>query len=219
MTFSLTALAKDKAQVAFEHASQMQKSSRYDEALAEFQQIEQEFPYSNYAKLSKIKIADIHFEMVNYIQAQYQYQYYYDLYPKDTLSDYALYKSGLSIYKTLPRTIDRDLSDTAKVLKVWRTVLLKFPNTKYQEDILKKQKELLKNLGKKELYIAKFYAKKGKYISAQLRLNKLFEQFPSFKRDRSALLTAVKCAKGLDDNPAVKKYKNLLDKIQDGKRI
>lgn len=201
----------DRAQIAFAHAEQLRKSSRYEEALLEFQDLEKEFPYSHYAKKAKLKVADIHFDMVNYIQAQYQYQYYYDLYPKEKDSDYALYRVGLSIYKTLPKTIDRDLSKTGSVLKVWRKLLVKFPNTNYTDEVLKKQKELLQNLGKKELYVAKYYLKKRKYISAQRRFNKLFEQFPSFKQNPEALQAALKCAKKIDDQPAVEKYSRLLE--------
>lgn len=203
-----------KAEIAFKHAEQLRLSSRYEEALIEFQDIEREFPYSKFAKFSKIKIADVYFDMSSFVQAQYQYQYYFDLFPKEPNSDYALYRVGLSMYKTLPKTVDRDLSETTNVLKSWRALLVKFPRSKYTPNILAHQKALLKSLGGKELYIAKFYIKKRKYISAQRRLNKLFKQFPVFERDREALETAILCAKNLDDQPALKKYSNFLRLVE-----
>lgn len=211
VTFAIS--TPQKAEVAFKHAEQLKKSSRYEEALVEYQDIEREFPYSKFAKLSKIKIADVYFDMSSYVQAQYQYQYYFDLYPTDPSSDYALYRVGLSMYKTLPKTIDRDLSETADVLKAWRNLLVKFPRSEFTPNILAHQKTLLKRLGAKELYIAKFYVKKKKYISAKRRLNKLFKQFPLFKQDKEALETAIVCAKNLDDGPAVQEYSTLLKKV------
>ncbi len=202
-----------KAELVFKHAEQLYKSSRYEEALLEFQDIEKEFPYSRFSKISKLKIADVYFDMANYVQAQYQYQYYFDLYPKKVNSDYALYRVGLSMYKLLPKTIDRDLTGTVKILKAWRNLLVRFPNSKFTPEILKNQKQLLKNLGKKELYIADFYLKQKKYISAQKRLHSLFKQFPSFKENKKALKSALACAQGLGDGPAVKKYLNLLQKV------
>lgn len=199
-----------KAGLAFKHASELQKASRYEEALLEFQEIERTFPYSSFAKRSKLRVADIHFEMASYDQAQYQYQYFFDLYPKDEKSDYALYRVGECMFKMLPKTIDRDLSGTSSVLKAWRTVLVKFPRSKYTEKILKNQKTLLENLGKKELYIASYYAKKKKCLSAQGRLNKLFREFPDFLKNTKALTVAVKCAKELDDEPAAGRYTKLL---------
>jgi outer membrane protein assembly factor BamD len=199
-----------KAELAFTHAAQLQKASRYEEALLEFQEIERAFPYSTFAKRSKLRVADIHFEMTNYGQAQYQYQYFYDLYPKDEKSDYALYRVGFCMYKMLPKTIDRDLSATSSVLKAWRSVLVKFPRSEYTQEILKYQKKLLNNLGKKELYIATFYSKRNKCISAQRRFNKLFKEFPSFLQNKKALTAAIKCSKKLDDDPAVEKYSKLL---------
>jgi outer membrane protein assembly factor BamD len=200
-----------KASLAFAHASQLQKSSRYEEALLEFQEIERTFPYSKFAKASKLKIADIHFDMSNYVQAQYQYQYYFDLYPKDSDSDYALYRVGLSLYKLLPKTVDRDLGGTAQVLKAWRNVLVKFPKSKFTDEILTKQKKLINNLGSKELYIAAFYTRRGKCISATKRIKKLFREFPSFLKNKQALNTALKCSKELGDNPATEKYSKLLE--------
>lgn len=211
-TFAFGVSTPQKAEVAFKHAEQLQKSSRYEEALLEFQDIEKEFPYSNSAKLSKLKIADVHFDMASYTQAQYQYQYYFDLYPKESNSDYALYRVGLSMFKTLPKTIDRDLAGSTNVLKAWRKLLVKFPNSKFTPDILKNQKKIINSLGGKQLYIANFYIKQKKYISAQRRLNKLFKQFPSFTAKKKALEAAIKCAKALDDDPSVKKYSKLLKK-------
>jgi len=209
-SFSYGAPSLKKAGLAFKHAAELQKASRYEEALLEFQEIERAFPYSTFAKRSKLRVADIHFEMTNYEQAQYQYQYFYDLYPKDEKSDYALYRVGLCMFKMLPKTIDRDLSGTGSVLKAWRTVLVKFPNSQFSKDILKNQKKLLDDLGKKELYIASFYAKKSRCVSAQRRLKKLFREFPNFLKNKKALTVAIKCSKELDDQPAAKKFANLL---------
>ncbi|MGH1468749.1 MAG: outer membrane protein assembly factor BamD [Bdellovibrionales bacterium] len=210
MSFAIS--TPQKAEIAFKHAEQLKESSRYEEALLEFQDIGKEFPYSKYAKISKLKVADVHFDMASYIQAQYQYQYYFDLYPKEANSDYALYRVGLSMYKLLPKTVDRDLTGTTGVLKAWRNLLVKFPKSKFTPEILKYQKKLLKDLGEKELYIANFYLKKKKYVSAQRRINKLFKEFPSFEKNKKALATALACAKGLGDEPAIRKYSDLLKK-------
>ena len=80
------------------------------------------------------------------------------------------------------------------------------------------QQKLIKKLGEKELYIANFYYKQDKCISAQSRINKLFTQYPTFMSDPKALKIAVYCAKTLEDEPAEKKYKELLTKAQKGSK-
>ncbi len=205
----LSAFANQKAEeaeVAYKHATELQKAARYEEAILEFQEIERLFPYSKFAKSSKLNIADIHFEMTNYIQAQYQYQHYYDLYPSDSKSSYALFKIGESLYKQMPRTVDRDLSQTGNVLKVWRNVLVRFPKSEYAKTVLERQKELIEKLGKKELYIAEYYKKQKKYISAHRRYQGLFKQFPNFKKNQKALEGAIETAKQVEDEPQAKKY-------------
>lgn len=216
LLFASQSFGQNKAKKSFDFAQQLQKSSRFEEAIAEYQNIEQNFPYSKYAKLAQLKVADVYFEMRNYIQAQYQYKYYHELHPKDENSDYALFRSGLSLYKQLPKSVDRDLSKASEVLKVWRETLVKHPGTKYTKKILDMQQKLIKKLGKKELYIANFYYKQDKCISAQSRINKLFTQYPTFMSDPKALKIAIYCSKSLEDGPAEKKYKELLKKSQTG---
>ena len=203
-----------KAETAFNFASKLQKSSRYEEALVEYQTIETNYPYSKYAKLSKLRIADVHFLMKNYIQANYQYKYFHELYPRDENSDYALFRAGLSQYKQMPKAVDRDISMAADVLKTWRETLVKHPGTKYTQEILKLQQEVIKKMGRKELYIARFYQKQKRCISAQKRIKKLFRQYPTFLSDPKALKVAIECAKQLDDEPAEQKYKGLLKKAE-----
>lgn len=203
-----------KAEAAFNFAAKLQKSSRYEEALVEFQTIESNYPYSKYAKLSKLRIADVHFAMKNFIQAHYQYKYYHELYPREENSDYALFRAGLSQYKQMPEAIDRDISLAAEVLKTWRETLVKHPGTKFTNKILELQQEVIKKMGRKELYIAKFYHKQDRCISAQKRIKKLFRQYPTFLSDPKALRVAVDCAKQLEDEPAERKYRELLKRAE-----
>ena len=211
--FSYAQLNK-KAQTAFKFAAKLQKSSRYEEALVEFQAIESNYPYSKYAKLAKLRIGDVHFAMKNYIQATYQYKYYHELYPREENSDYALFRAGLSQYKQMPKAIDRDISQASSVLKTWRETLVKHPGTKYTDEILKYQQKVIKKMGRKELYIAKFYHKQDRCISAQKRIQKLFRQYPTFLKNSKALKIAADCARQLEDEPAERKYKELLKKAE-----
>jgi len=215
LTFPLLGHAKKaKDEAAFNFAQKLQKASRYEEALIEYQNIETKYPYSKYAKLSKLKIADVHFLMKSYIQANYQYKYFNELYPRGENSDYAMFRAGLSQYKQLPKAVDRDQSAASSVLKTWRETLVKYPGTKYTDQILDYQQKLIKKLGKKELYIAKFYHKQKKCISAQKRIQKLFRQYPTFLNNEKALTIAADCAKQLEDGPAEKKYNELLKKAK-----
>ena len=211
-----TSLAQlnNKAEMAFKSAVKLQKSSRYEEALVEFQSIENSYPYSKYAKLSKLRIADVHYAMKNFIQAHYQYKYYHELYPRERNSDYALFRAGMSQYKQMPKAIDRDLSLASEVLKTWRKTLVKHPNTQYTDKILEYQQKVIQKLGQKELYIAKFYHKQDHCISAQKRIRKLFKQHPAFLNNPEALKIAIDCAKQLEDEPAKRKYKELLKKAE-----
>jgi outer membrane protein assembly factor BamD len=203
-----------KAETAFNFAAKLQKSSRYEEALVEFQSIESNYPYSKYAKLSKLRIADVHYAMKNYIQAHYQYKYYHELYPREDNSDYALFRAGLSQYKQIPKAVDRDISLASEVLKTWRETLVKHPGTKYTNKILEYQQKVIKKMGQKELYIAKFYHKQDRCISAQGRIKKLFRQYPTFLNEPKALKIAIDCARQLEDEPAERKYKELLKRAE-----
>ncbi|MCO5112684.1 MAG: outer membrane protein assembly factor BamD [Bdellovibrionaceae bacterium] len=191
---------------AYEDALKLEKAYRYEEAIQALDSLKNKYPYSHYAKMARLKIADIHFESKSFIQAQYSYITYNELYPRDEKADYVVFQIAHSLYKQLPSTHDRDLSSARDAIKYFDQVITRFPNSVYIKDSEKYKKEIYNKLADKELYIAKFYFKYKQPLAALRRFQKFIANHPGYPQIPEALAGAAYSALRIDEDEMHKKY-------------
>lgn len=209
ITFSLSALADESNSPvarAYEDALKLEKAYRYDEAVQALESLKNKYPYSHYSKMARLKIADIHFEAKSYIQAQFAYLTYNELYPKDEKADYVVFQIGHSLYKQLPSTHDRDLSSAKDSIKYFDYVIQRYPNSVYIKDANKYKKEIYNKLAEKELYIAKFYFKYKHPLAALKRFQRFIAENPNAPQVPEAMAGAAYSAKRIDEDEMHKRY-------------
>lgn len=191
---------------AYDEALKLEKAYRYEEAIQALDSLKNKFPYSHYAKMARLKVADIHFESKSFIQAQYAYLTYNELYPKDERADYVVYQIGHSLYKQLPATHDRDLSSAKDAIKYFDQVIGRFPTSVYVKDAEKYKKEIFQKLADKELYIAKFYFKYKQPLAALRRFQKFIASHQGYPQVPEALAGAAYSALRIDEKEMHQKY-------------
>jgi outer membrane protein assembly factor BamD len=204
--YAMAAKSANPAENMYDEAVKFQKAYRFDEAIAALEQLKTKHPYSNFAKMARLLIADIHFEAKNFIQAQYTYQAYLELYPTDERRDYVLFKVGESLYKQLPKGHDRDLSSAKEAIHIFSNMLIEFPNSIYKKEATKYKAEVENKLIQKELYIAKFYFKYKHPLAALKRFKSFIKNNPSSKAIPEALAGAAYSAKRIDEEEVYAKY-------------
>lgn len=195
---------------AYEDALKLERAYRYEEAIQALDSLKNKYPYSHYAKMARLKIADIHFESKSYIQAQYSYITYNELYPKDEKADYVVFQIAHSLYKQLPPTHDRDLSSAQDAIRYFDQVIGRFPTSVYVKDSQKYKKEIYNKLAEKELYIAKFYFKYKQPLAALRRFQKFITNHPGYPQIPEALAGAAYSALRIEEQEMHKKYLNEL---------
>ncbi len=191
---------------AFQLGEKFQKSSRFEEALAQFNRVKNKFPYSKLATEAKIKIADIHYEREEYPEAQAAYQIFKELHPNHPKADYATYQLAMSYFKQLPASIDRDLSLAERTIVYFDEVLTTYPNSEYAEKAKKGKRDTLEMLADKEFYIANFYYIRDHYEAALGRFEVLLKKYPGLGHDREALYKATDTAYQIKEFPKAKKF-------------
>jgi outer membrane protein assembly factor BamD len=184
----------DTAESSYELAQQYDKDERYEESIRRYQEIKNKYPYSKYAVLSELAIADANFKQESYPEAQVAYQNFKDLHPKHPQIDYVTFRLALSYYNQLPPTSDRDLSLASNTILNFDEVLHQYPNSEYVKEAQEKKLAVLKLLAEKEIYIADFYFKKGQWDSARLRYEGEIKKYPGQEFEARALSRAVICA-------------------------
>lgn len=178
------------AEGAYAIAQGFEKDERYEEAIRRYNDVKNKFPYSKYATMAELAIADTYFKQESYPEAQVSYQSFKELHPKHPQIDYVTYRLGLSFFEQLPSTDDRDLSLAQSAILYFDEVMALYPNSEYAKEAAEKRTAALKKLAGKEMYIADFYFIRGVYGSALSRYEGLLANYPNLGFDAQALQKA-----------------------------
>ncbi len=179
---------------AFKLAEEFEKDERYEEAIQKFQDIKNKNPYSRFAALSELKIADLQYKREAFIEAQNAYQLFKDFHPKHAQIDYVTFRLAMSYFMQLPTSIDRDLSTADKAILYFDEVVNSYPSSQYVAEAKQHRADCLKMKAEKELYIAHFYFIREMYDSAEKRFETVLDKYPGLGFEPRALYGAAKSA-------------------------
>jgi outer membrane protein assembly factor BamD len=189
----------DTAEGAYAVAEDFEKAERFEEALKRYQEVRNKFPYNRYATQAELAMADVYFKQESFPEAQVAYQAFRDLHPKHPQIDYVIFQIGMSYFKQLPSTIDRDLSLAPQAIQYFEDLLRLFPASEKAKEAKEKITESRLMLAQKETYIADFYFRKEKYDSALNRYEELARNFSGLETEPKALARAALSAQFLGE--------------------
>lgn len=158
--------------------------------------IKTRFPYSKYAVLAELRIADAQFGAEQYLEAIDSYRLFIKFHPTHEMvaNGYASFKIGEGYYKQLsgdfwmfPPSFEKDQSSTEDAINELKGFLDKYPESPYRD----KAKEIIAQVGKKladhEWYVARYYWDRGKPMGTVIRLRRLLERYRGVGYDEDAL--------------------------------
>ena len=143
-------------------------SSDYQEASLEFEEVERQHPYSEWAKKAIIMSAYSSFKNKDYVKAEVNLNRFLNLYPASDLAAYAQYLLGINYFDQIIE-ITRDQTSVTKSLEIFKLILDRYPKTNYAKDAYFKIIYLENKLAAKEIDIGMTYLTLKKYISALKR--------------------------------------------------
>jgi outer membrane protein assembly factor BamD len=194
------------AEGAFELGEKYQKEERFEDAITQFNQVKNKHPYSKLATEAELRIADIHYEREDFIEAQNGYQAFKELHPTHPRIDYVTYQLAMSFFNQLPSTIDRDLQLGQRAILYFDEVSNSHPNSEYASKAKEEKIATLHMLAAKEDYIAHFYLKRDFYQSALGRFEELMQQYPDQGFQAEALYGAAVSAYETKEHTKAKEY-------------
>lgn len=155
------------------------ESSIYEPAIEKMRTVKNKFPYSRFAALAQLRIADAYFLMDNsYLEAASTYELFADLYPKHEKVPYARFRMAESYFREIPSTVARDLAVAEKALSSFQDFVQRFPKDELAKEGQARIQSIRNTLAEKELYIAEYYIHQDKNKAAIARLKKLVERYP-----------------------------------------
>jgi outer membrane protein assembly factor BamD len=158
--------------------------------------IKSRFPYSKFAVLAELRLADAEFGAEQYLEAIDSYRLFIKFHPTHEMvaNGYASFKIGDAYFRQLsgdfwlfPPSFEKDQSSTEDAANELKSFLDKFPESPYRD----KAKKILIDVGKKladhEWYVARYYWDRGKPMGTVLRLRRLLERYRGVGYDVEAL--------------------------------
>ncbi len=150
----------------------------YQSAIENFQEVIDNYPYSEYATLAEIKLADVHYDRREYPEAASYYQDFVELHPRHELVPHALFRSGMCSFEQM-RESDRDQSATLQAISHFRTLLRRYPDAETVQDAELRLQEAEDLLAQVDLEVGEFYFERGEYHAAVERFRRALTRFPN----------------------------------------
>jgi outer membrane protein assembly factor BamD len=152
-------------------------AKRYDDAIVQYKKVRDAYASTELSTSAELRIADAYFESERYIEAVSAYSDFRKLHPVHQQAPYALYRMGLASYNEITGT-DRDQTPQKNAVIYFEDFLAKYPKSEHAADVRDKLERVKVQQLQYELYVADFYYRTGKYISAIKRLENVLATFP-----------------------------------------
>ena len=178
-------------------------------AAKKFNEAELLFPQSPWAAESVIMSAYAYYSQSYYNDAIYELERYLTSYPKHKDRAYAQFLLGMSFYEQI---VDekKDLKSILDSKRQFELIIKEYPTSEFATDSKFKIDLINEILAAKEMYIARYYLSKSKWIPALNRFKTVVNEYDTTIYTEEALhrLVEINYRLGLIDES--KKYANIL---------
>ncbi len=164
----------------------------YENATEAFQKIKDRYPYSKYAVIAELRMADALYKRDLYSEAYEAYKEFEKLHPKNPEIPYVIYQQGMCHYKQVG-SIDRDQSHTLIARQEFERLIKRYPKSRAAGQARRKLRECYIKLAQHELYVGKFYFKSKRYYAAKGRFLYILEHYPDLGQYHEAIWYLSKC--------------------------
>ena len=178
-------------------------------AAKKFNEAELLFPQSPWAAKSALLAAYSYYSQNYFNDTIYELQRFLNTYPTHKDKDYAHFVLGVSFYEQI---VDekKDLSSILNAKKHFEILIKDYPSTEFATDAQFKMNLVNEILAAKEMYIARYYLKKTKWIPALNRFKTVIKDYNTTIYTEEALHRLVEINYRLGLIEESKKYANTL---------
>lgn len=181
----------------------------YEKSVELFQKVETKYSFSEWAPRATLMVMYIYYESGESFKALEYASKFKKLYPRSKNIDYVDYIVALTFYEEI-NIVSRDQTNTKAALKEFEKLIKKYPNSIYANDAKYKIDLINEQLAGKEMYIARFYMKKSKWISALKRLKIIIDRYQTTPYSKEALHRLVEVYYNLGNTKEAQKYAAIL---------
>jgi outer membrane protein assembly factor BamD len=196
-------------EILYKEAYKNFEIGKYNEAVELFDRVERDYSYTEWAPKSLLMKSFIYYETLNYVRALTNLQKFKKRYSGDKNIAYAEYLIAMCLFEQI-NFANLSQENTELALKQFNKIIEQFPNTDYANDAKFKINLINEQFAAKEMYLARYYAKRQKWTPALYRLNNVVKKYETSIFIEEALHRLVEINYKIGNINSAKKYASIL---------
>jgi len=183
-TKPVTGAEASNAEKAYRKGIEQKTAANYIDAIKFFEYVRNNFPYSQYAALSELALADMYYERDEFGSAAAAYADFVKSHPSHPKADYASYRIGLSHFADksseffiYPPAHEKDQGPVRAALESLQKFEHTFPKSELIPDARRLMDECRERLSAHARYVADFYWKRKAWKGAAGRYLELADAY------------------------------------------
>ena len=197
------------AKEIYERGKVAAQGKNYTQAIQDFDTLEARYPYGEWSEKGQLAMIHAYAIAGEDASALAAADRFIRMHPRHPNVDYAYYMKGVVnfndnftlAFRSMP--LDRSLRDSTYAQEgfdSFKTLLEKFPKSRYAADARKRMILLREQMSDHELHIAEFYERQGASLAAANRAGYLINQFPQTTAVPKALMILNRSYKAMGLN-------------------
>lgn len=188
------------AQKIYTEAREEMRSGGWERAIKLLESLESKYPFGRFAQQAQIDIAYSYWKNNDLTSAVAACDRFIKLYPNHEVLDYVYYLRGLILFNedlgllgkvSKQDPTERDSRGLRESFDSLRTLVSRWPDSKYAEDSRLRLKYLVNALAQNEVHVARYYMKRGAYVAAVNRAQYAIQTYPNAPAQEEALYIMV----------------------------
>lgn len=168
-------------------------------AAAQFDEVERQHPYSEWARRAMLMAAFANYQANNYEEAISDAQRFISLHPGNRSAPYAYYLVAISYFEQIV-DVGRDQATTRQALEALEQVVRRYPQSRYATDARLKIDMTRDHLAGKEMDVGRWYLRRHYHLAGINRFRTVIEEYGTTSHVPEALHRLVEAyvALGVD---------------------
>ena len=189
------------AEKLYSEAKDAMTDGNYPNAIKYLEKLESRYPYGRYAQQAQIELAYAHYKDGEPASSLAACDRFIKLHPNHPNVDYVYYMKGLVNFNEdlglLGRFSKQDLTErdpkaARDSFDAFKTLVTRYPDSKYTPDAVARMKYLVNALAAHEVHVAEYYMKRGAYVAAVNRAQYTLLNYPQAPAVEEALFIMVR---------------------------
>ncbi|SFX75941.1 outer membrane protein assembly factor BamD [Marinospirillum alkaliphilum] len=206
-------------QQLYQEAQQAMDRKRYLTAIERLQALESRFPFGEYGEQAQLELMYAYHQSNQHEAARATASRFVRLNPDHPQVPYALYMRGMSAWEAGRHALEgmklsdisrRDPGATREAYADFHRLSTQFPDSEYTPDALQRMRYLKNLLAEQEVYIGRFYLRRGAPIAAINRGREVIEGYRDTPSVPDALAVMIEGYRHLEDFEQADELKQLL---------